>query len=93
MISPFLEKKLMLGQFFIAWVVVAIIWLWGTMLIAIVYPLIDGGIQQIHQIYRGLTGRNDDQNYDTNIKGVGSNGSPSSPSAASVSDEIQEKKE
>ncbi|KAJ5538806.1 hypothetical protein N7494_008285 [Penicillium frequentans] len=82
------EKK-----FFIAWVVVAIIWLWGTMLIAIVYPLIDGGIQQIHQIYRGLTGRNDNQNYDTNIKGVGTNGSPSSPSAASVSDEIQEKKE
>lgn len=89
--SPFLKKKLMLGQFFIAWVVVAIIWLWGTMLIAIVYPLVDGGIQQMLQIYRGLTGHNNDQNNDTHIKDMGANGSPSSPSAASVSDEIQEK--
>lgn len=61
------------------------------MLIAIVYPLVDGGIQQMLQIYHGLTGRNNDQNNDTNIKDVGANGSPSSPSAASVSDEIQEK--
>ncbi|KAJ5905070.1 uncharacterized protein N7473_001986 [Penicillium subrubescens] len=44
------EKK-----FFIAWVVVAIVWLWGTMLVAIFYPLLDGGIQQIRRVYRGLT--------------------------------------
>jgi hypothetical protein len=39
----------------VAWVVVAIIWLWGTMLVAIVYPIVDGGVQQMAQIYRGLT--------------------------------------
>lgn len=44
-------------QFFIAWVVVGIIWLWGTMLVAIFYPIVDGGIQQISQIYKGLTSR------------------------------------
>ncbi|GAD95708.1 urea active transporter [Paecilomyces variotii No. 5] len=40
--------------FFAAWVIVAIIWLWLTMLMATFYPLIDGGIQQIGQIIRGL---------------------------------------
>lgn len=43
------------AQFFIAWVVISIIWLWGTMLVAIFYPLVDGGIQQMRTIYRGLT--------------------------------------
>jgi hypothetical protein len=27
------------------------------MLVAIFYPLLDGGIQQIRQVYQGLTGR------------------------------------
>lgn len=34
--------------FFVAWVVVAIIWVWGTMLVAGFYPIIDGR----HQILR-----------------------------------------
>ncbi|PGH16151.1 hypothetical protein AJ79_01918 [Helicocarpus griseus UAMH5409] len=38
-------------KFYSAWLVVAIIWLWGTMLITIFYPLIDGGIQQGIEIY------------------------------------------
>ncbi|KAL1991114.1 hypothetical protein VTN49DRAFT_5618 [Thermomyces lanuginosus] len=38
--------------FFIAWLVVAIIWLWGTMLVATFYPLFDGGIQQMRQVYQ-----------------------------------------
>lgn len=41
-------------QFFAAWLIVAIIWLWGTMLISTFYPLLDGGIQQIMQVYRAL---------------------------------------
>lgn len=41
-------------QFYIAWVIVAIIWLWLTMLMATFYPLLDGGIQQTLQVYRGL---------------------------------------
>jgi hypothetical protein len=44
-------------QFYIAWVVVAIIWLWISMLIAIFYPIFDGGIEQIRDVYRGLRGR------------------------------------
>lgn len=44
-------------QFFTAWVVVGIIWLWITMLVAIFYPLIDGGVQQMVQISRGLRER------------------------------------
>ncbi|KAG2419119.1 hypothetical protein HFD88_002223 [Aspergillus terreus] len=41
-------------RFFIAWVVVSIIWLWGTMLVAIFYPLLDGGVQQIKQVLHVL---------------------------------------
>jgi hypothetical protein len=41
----------------VAWLVVGIIWLWGTMLMATFYPLIDGGIEQISQVYRGLFGK------------------------------------
>ncbi|KAJ9270428.1 hypothetical protein DTO212C5_3459 [Paecilomyces variotii] len=40
--------------FYAAWVIVAIIWLWLTMLMATFYPLIDGGFQQIIQVIRGL---------------------------------------
>ncbi|EAA64703.1 hypothetical protein AN2598.2 [Aspergillus nidulans FGSC A4] len=43
--------------FYIAWVVVAIIWLWATMFVETLYPIVDGGYQQILQVYRGLRGR------------------------------------
>ena len=42
-------------SFFVAWVVVAIIWAWVTMLIAGFYPLIDGW-GQLKTVYRGLRG-------------------------------------
>ncbi|KAJ5733574.1 hypothetical protein N7493_002360 [Penicillium malachiteum] len=78
-------------QFFVAWVIVSIIWLWGTMLIAIFYPLIDGGIQQIHQVYQGLThSKSIAESHSSGYKG---SDATTSPSAASISDEIQEKKE
>jgi uncharacterized membrane protein len=41
--------------FFVAWIVVAIIWVWCTMLIAGFYPIIDGR-KQILLVYRGLRG-------------------------------------
>ncbi|KAJ5125224.1 hypothetical protein N7526_007401 [Penicillium atrosanguineum] len=69
-------------KFYIAWVVVGIIWLWGTMLIAIFYPILDGGMQQIQEVYRGLTGK---VTVHGTEKGVTST-SPSSPSGGSVSD-------
>jgi uncharacterized RDD family membrane protein YckC len=39
-------------QFFIAWVVISLLWLWFTLVVAIFYPLIDGGLQQIWTIVR-----------------------------------------
>ncbi|RHZ56161.1 sodium:solute symporter family protein [Aspergillus thermomutatus] len=52
---PMYGAKYVFGKtFFVAWVMVAIIWLWGTMLVAIVYPIVDGGIQQMAQVYQGL---------------------------------------
>ncbi|KAL2819602.1 Sodium:solute symporter family-domain-containing protein [Aspergillus cavernicola] len=34
-------------SFFTAWVVISLIWLWLTLVVAIFYPLIDGGLQQM----------------------------------------------
>ncbi|CAL5874321.1 uncharacterized protein PFLUO_LOCUS8617 [Penicillium psychrofluorescens] len=80
------EKK-----FFIAWVVVGIIWLWGTMLVAIFYPLIDGGIQQMGEVYRGLRKRKEvaKETRAANDKGDDST-SPSTPSAGSIDDATRE---
>ncbi|KAF3389606.1 hypothetical protein F1880_004471 [Penicillium rolfsii] len=79
------EKK-----FFIAWVVVAILWLWGTMLVAIFYPLLDGGFQQIRQVHRGLAGKSSVET-DSTEKGK-QNGvriTMSSPSNGSTSEVLQ----
>ncbi|CEO59774.1 Putative Urea active transporter [Penicillium brasilianum] len=74
------EKK-----FFIAWVVIAIIWLWGTMLVAIFYPLFDGGIQQIRQVHRNLTGKeNLNHSVETAEKGT-KNGPEVFPSSSTES--------
>ncbi|PWY84801.1 Na+/solute symporter [Aspergillus heteromorphus CBS 117.55] len=57
---PMYGSQYVFGRgFFSAWVVVGIIWLWITMLVAIFYPILDGGIQQITQVYRALRGRKD----------------------------------
>lgn len=37
-------------NFYYAWVVVAIIWLWFTTMVATFYPIVDGGWQQIRQV-------------------------------------------
>lgn len=39
-------------QFFIAWVVISLIWLWFTLVVAIFYPLIDGGLKQMWAVLR-----------------------------------------
>lgn len=39
-------------SFYSAWLVIAIIWLWGTLLVAGFYPIIDGGYQQTMAICR-----------------------------------------
>lgn len=43
-------------SFFVAWIVIAIIWVWGTMFVAGFYPIIDGW-PQLKTVYRGLRGR------------------------------------
>ncbi|CAG7974690.1 unnamed protein product [Penicillium nalgiovense] len=69
-------------KFYIAWVVVAIIWLWLSMLVAIFYPIFDGGLAQIRDVYRGLRGHKI-------VEGARSRdgkGESSSPSVGSISD-------
>jgi hypothetical protein len=39
--------------FFAAWVVIAIIWVWGTMFVAGFFPIIDGWAQ-LKSVYKGL---------------------------------------
>lgn len=71
---------------------VGIIWLWGTMLVAIFYPLVDGGYQQLLQVYRGLTGQTAPVYDGYNDKNNGeASASPSSPSAGSVAHEQETK--
>ncbi|KAL1616597.1 hypothetical protein SLS54_008332 [Diplodia seriata] len=41
------------ATFFAAWLVVAIVWLWGTLLVAGFYPLVDGRDQMV-AVWRGL---------------------------------------
>ncbi|KAJ9483191.1 hypothetical protein VN97_g10224 [Penicillium thymicola] len=72
-------------KFYIAWVVVAIIWLWLSMLVAIFYPIFDGGIQQIRDVYRELRG----QNAVEGARSKDGKGESSSPSVGSISDVTQ----
>jgi hypothetical protein len=47
-------SKYIFGKgFFAAWLVIAIIWLWGTMFIVGFYPLIDGR-QQIWAVWQAV---------------------------------------
>lgn len=39
--------------FFVAWLIVSIIWVWGTMIVAGFFPIIDGW-RQLRQVYVGL---------------------------------------
>ncbi|CAI7583571.1 unnamed protein product [Penicillium manginii] len=71
-------------KFFVAWVVVAIIWLWGTMLVAICAPLLDGGIQQIVQVYHGLTGKGQIPATSNDSKEVGVASTSASQSGGSL---------
>lgn len=51
---PMYAAKYVFGEgFYVAWLVVAIIWLWGTMLVTGFYPIIDGR-KQIWEVYHLL---------------------------------------
>ncbi|OQD82412.1 hypothetical protein PENANT_c021G10370 [Penicillium antarcticum] len=70
-------------KFYTAWVVVGIIWLWLSMLVAMFYPIFDGGVQQIRDVYRGLKGRD---NIAGTVLSHEKDGTSASPSAGSISD-------
>jgi hypothetical protein len=42
--------------FFIAWIILSIVWVWGTMLVAVLYPLIDGW-SQLQLVYKGFVSK------------------------------------
>ncbi|KAF2501883.1 hypothetical protein BU16DRAFT_613715 [Lophium mytilinum] len=51
---PMYASKYIFGQkFYAAWVVISLIWLWGTLFIAGFYPLIDGR-QQLADVFRAI---------------------------------------
>ena len=47
------SKYIFSRSFFTAWLVVAIIWIWGTFLIVGVFPVVDGH-RQFVQVWRAL---------------------------------------
>lgn len=55
------------------------------MLVAIFYPIFDGGIQQIRDVYRGLRG----QNVVEGTRSKDGKGESISPSVGSISDVTQ----
>ncbi|KAH8703158.1 putative urea active transporter [Talaromyces proteolyticus] len=55
---PMYGSRYIFGKgFFVAWIIVAIIWLWLTLLMVTFYPLIDGGIEQTLLVFRKLIGK------------------------------------
>ncbi|KAJ5971644.1 uncharacterized protein N7479_001562 [Penicillium vulpinum] len=70
--------------FYVAWVIVAIIWLWLSMLVAIFYPIFDGGIEQIRDVYRGLRGHKIVTESYRSKDGKGESSSPSTRSVGSA---------
>jgi Na+/proline symporter len=51
---PMYASKYILSKpFFVAWMTVSIIWVWGTMIIAGLYPIIDGW-DALSRVFRGL---------------------------------------
>ena len=44
---------LFLMQLFTAWIVVCLIWRWVALCIAVLYPLVDGGVKKIWIVFRG----------------------------------------
>lgn len=74
-------------KFFAAWVVVSIIWVWGTMLIAGFFPIIDGW-SQIRLVFRGLSRKKDRLSGSESIDVVDSEG----PVDTTVDSTVFEKK-
>lgn len=74
-------------KFFAAWVVVSIIWVWGTMLIAGFFPILDGW-RQIRLVFRGLSRKEERLSGSDSVDVVDSDG----PADTIVTSTVQEKK-
>lgn len=75
-------KYIFSSKFFAAWVVVSIIWVWGTMIVAGFFPIIDGW-SQLSLVFRGLRGSKETASEteqveevleDRNLKGIETRG-------------------
>lgn len=66
------------NQFFAAWLVIAIIWLWGTLFIAGFYPPIDGR-DQILAVWKGVRGGRKSQDSDGEGRGPAPTNAQTSP--------------
>lgn len=64
------SKYIFSKAFYSAWLIIAIIWLWGTLFVARLYPLIDGR-DQILAVFKGITGAK----IDKRVENVGSRSS------------------
>jgi hypothetical protein len=60
--------------FFVAWIAVSIIWVWGTMIVAGFYPIIDGW-PQLRLVYQGLRGHSQGQKDSDGVQTPGSDSS------------------
>ncbi|CAN8103255.1 unnamed protein product [Discula destructiva] len=50
------SKYIFSSKFFVAWVVISIIWVWGTMIVACFFPIVDGW-DQIAVVWHVIAGR------------------------------------
>lgn len=62
-------KYIFSSKFFYAWVVLSIIWVWGTMIVAGFFPILDGW-GQISLVIRGLRGGNKESSEMEEVEAV-----------------------
>lgn len=72
------------SRFFVAWVVISIIWVWLTMIVAGFFPIIDGW-GQVALVFRGLLRKKEDVSASASdcVEVVESKGLPDNPGSRS----------
>lgn len=76
------------SRFFVAWVVISIIWVWLTMIVAGFFPIIDGW-GQVALVFRGLLRKKEDVSASASasasdcVEVVESKGLPDNPGSGS----------
>ncbi|KXT14262.1 hypothetical protein AC579_6709 [Pseudocercospora musae] len=79
---PMYARRMIFSKgLFIAWVVVALVWLWMALVIACFFPLFDGGFQKICTVLRGTRAKDEPRGNDQPVS------SPSSEPKTSREDD------